>query len=199
MAKRFQTGKLGETTIGGVASDGTPRHSKIDTKTHVIPAMEYEHFTIHNDFHYFYTDKFELASAATKEFFLATPELSPVVHMKFVFEGSAITQFDVYEDTAKLPTTDSRATVFNSNRNSTDTAVLTIDTAIASTTDSDGVLIKTFKGGAAAQQSRQGETAKSDEEIVLKRDSAYLIRFTSGTADNLCDMTLLWYELVAES
>jgi hypothetical protein len=199
MAKRFQTGKLGETTIGGVARDNTPRHSKIDTSTHVIPAMEYEHYTIHNGFHYFYTDKFELASAATKEFFLSTPEISPVVHMKFICQGSPITQFDLYEGPSKLPTTDSRATVFNSNRNSTDTAQLTIDTTLVSSTDSDGTLIKTYKGGAASQQSRQGEAAKSDEEIVLKRDSAYLIRFTSGTADNLCDMTLLWYELVAES
>jgi len=198
MAKNF--GLHGESVIGGLARNGKPRHSKIDTTTHVIPAMEYEHYTIHNGFHYFYTDRFNLAATSdTKEYFLSTPEITPVVHMKFIFEGTAITQFDVYEGPAKLPTTDSAATVFNSNRNSTNTAELTIDTEVVSSTDSDGTLIRTYRGGAATQQSRQGEAAKSDEEIVLKRDSAYLIRFSTGTAGNLCDMTLLWYELTPES
>ena len=195
MSKNF--GKMGESVIGGIDYRNTPKHAIID-RTGAMAAMEYEHYTIHQGYHYFYTDKFELTATTDgsniKEFFLSTPENYPRVHMKFIFEGSAITQFDLYEGTAKLPTTDSAATVFNSNRNSTDTASLTIDTVVASSTDSDGTLIKTYKGGAASNQARSGEAAKSDEEIILKRDSAYLIRFTSFTAANLCDMTLLWYE-----
>lgn len=195
MAKRFT--QPGETVIGGLASDYLPRHSNIDTNTHVIPSMSYEHYTVHNGFHYFFTDKFVLASAAIKEYLLHTPE-TPAVHMHFVFDGSAITQFDIYEDSAFVGTTDNLHTTFNSNRLSSNVSGMKIYTS--PTTDADeGTLIKTFKGGSAQGGSRQGETQNSAEELVLKKDAKYLVRYTSGTADNLCDIYLSWYELVAES
>ena len=192
MTKRFT--RQGEVVIGGLDSNDVPKHAIID-RTGTMAAMEWEHYTIHQGFHYFYTDKFALAATTdTKEYFLTTPELTPTIHMKFQLEGSAITQFDIYEDSAKAATTDSAATLFNSNRNSTNTAALKIDTVVASSTDSDGTLIKTYKGGAASNQARSGEAAKSDEEIILKNDAKYLVRYSTGSADNLCDLTLLWYE-----
>lgn len=34
----------------------------------------------------------------------------------------------------------------------------------------------------------------ASNEVILKQNSKYLIRFTSGTADNLCNLLLEWYE-----
>ena len=88
--------------------------------------------------------------------------------------------------------------MLNSNRNSTDTAQLKIQLS-SSTDGADGTLIYKFKGGAATQQSRVGDRGQSDEELVLKKNAKYLLKFTSGTASNLCDLYLLWYELDAYS
>jgi hypothetical protein len=198
MSKRFETGKLGSAVIGGVDSDNNPKYAIVD-RTGALGAMEYEHYTVHQSYHYFFTDKFELASAATRSYLITTPThvagaaLAPAMHLHFKAEGSAITQFDFYEDTSKSATTDAALTSYNSNRNSTDTAEMKIELA-ASTTDSDGTLIFTFKGGAASQQSRTGDTGVSAQEIILKKNAKYLARFTSGTDSNLCDLYLLWYE-----
>jgi len=203
MTERFQAGKSGETVIGGVARDGTARHYRIDTVTRTHPTIEYEHYTIHNSFHYFYTDKFEIGSAATKQYLIVTPthvagaSFAPGCHLHFMAEGSAITQFDLYEDTTRTATTDA-VTTFNSNRNTTDTAQMKVYNE-ASTDGADGTLIYTFKGGSSSQQSRTGDTGQTSQELVLKKNAKYLARFTSGTAANLCDLHLMWYELDAYS
>ena len=197
MTNRFLGGKSGEAVIGGIDSNGLPKHAIID-RTGTMAAMGYEHYTVHQSYHFFYTDKFEIDSAETRVYLITTPThvggaaLAPGVHMHFHAEGSAITQFDIYEDTTRT-STDTISYGFNSNRNTTDTATLKIQTQ--STTDgSDGTLIFTFKGGAASQQSRVGDSGVSAEEIILKKNAKYLARFTSGTAANLCDLYLLWYE-----
>jgi len=197
--KRFETGKLGETVIGGVDANDKPKHAIID-RTGAMAAMEYEHYTVHQSYHYFFTEAFSLANGVARTYLITTPThvagaaFAPSMHVHFKAEGSAITQFDIYEDTLKsATTTDTALTPVNSNRNTTDTAEMKIGLA-ASTTDSDGTLIFTFKGGAAAQQSRTGDSGVSAEEIILKKNAKYLARFTSFTDANLCDFYLLWYE-----
>ena len=197
MSKRFETGKLGETVIGGIDSGDNPKHAIID-RTGAMAAMEYEHYTVHQSYHFLYTDKFTLANAGVRAYLLTTPThvagaaLAPAMHLHFKAEGSAITQFDFYEDTTRT-STDTVSYGFNSNRNSTDTATMSIQTQ--STTDgADGTLIFTFKGGASSQRSRTGDTGVSAQEIILKKNAKYLARFTSATDNNLCDLYLLWYE-----
>jgi len=204
--ERFAGGKSGEAVTGGVASDGTARHNIIDTATRAAPGIEYEHYSIHNNFHFFYTDKFTISTAATKEYLITTPThvagvaLAPGCHLHFMAEGSAITQFDFYEDTTHTGATTDLVTTFNSNRNSTDSAQMKVHTPVTSTTDTaDGTLIYTFKGGAASQQSRTGDTGQTSQELVLKKNAKYLARFTSASDNNLCDLHLMWYELDAYS
>ena len=205
--ERFVGGKSGEVVTGGVSSSGTPRHNIIDTATRAQPTIEYEHYSIHNNFHFFYTDAFSLnatTDANTKEYLLVTPThvagatFAPGCHLHFEAEGSIITQFDLYEDTAYTGATTDLVTTFNSNRNSTDTAQLKIYTPVTSSTD-EGTLLYTFKGGTATAQSRTGDSGDSAQELVLKKNAKYLMRFTSSSASNLCDLYLNWYELDAYS
>jgi len=206
---RFKSGKTGETTIGGVARDGYPRHNIIDTVTRAQPTIEYEHYTIHNSFHYFYTDAFSLnatTDANIKEFLIVTPThvagaaFAPGCHLHFEAEGSIITQFDLYEDCTRTAATTDAVTTFNNNRNSTDSAQLKVYTPVISTTDTaDGTLLYTFKGGTSTAQFRAGDSGDSAQEIVLKKNAKYLMRFTSSSASNLCDLYLNWYELDAYS
>ena len=208
--ERFLSGKSGETAIGGIDRNSKAQHARIDTSTRALPTIEYEHYSIHNGFHFFYTDKFTLDAStdAIKEYLLVTPThvagaaLAPGVHLHFEAEGSIITQFDIFEDTTRVPaTTDATAlTTFNSNRNSTETAKMLIYSPVATTTDTaDGTNLYTFKGGTSTNQSRTGDSSDSAQEIILKKNAKYLIRFTSSSAGNLCDLYLNWYELDAYS
>jgi hypothetical protein len=167
--------------------------------------MEYEHYTIHNSYHFFYTDKFTLANAGTKNYLITTPThvagvaFAPGCHLHFMAEGSAITQFDLYEDTSHTVATTDEVTTFNSNRNSTDSAEMKIYTPVTTSDGAVGTLLYTFKGGASSQQSRTGDTGQTSQELVLKKNAKYLARFTSASDNNLCDLHLMWYELDAYS
>ena len=143
-----------------------------------------------------YTDSVQLESGDSQDYLLITPDTTKWVHMLFDLDGSAITQFQLYEDCTYAST--DLQTPGNNNRNSTDTSDLFIYKA--STTDGvDGTLINQYKGGSATNQSRGGTGSRNDEEIILKQDATYLLRLTSGTNANLCNVRLEWYEHTNET
>ena len=126
-----------------------------------------------------------------QEYVISTPNTTAWAHMIFKATGSAITQVDIYETCTRTGTTD--VATFNSNRNDTDSATVIVYVG-ASTDGSDGTLIYTMKSGGSSAQSRQSMESRQDEEIILKQNTKYLIRFTSGTNNNLCNLKLEWYE-----
>lgn len=103
----------------------------------------------------------------------------------------AITQVQIYEGSDKIGTTPQ--TVFNSDRNSATAATVTIHKG-TSGGSTDGTLIWQRKSGSATQQSRSGMEASRNAEKTLKQNTKYIIRITSGTADNLTNLQLEWYE-----
>jgi len=195
MAKHFS--QPGEATIGGLANDDTPRHAKLDTTTHTLQTIDYAHHEVHAGSHFYLTYPFTLTGTTdTQEFFLVTPNLDAWPHMLWNMTGSAITEIYVYEDTELTPTTDA-ITVLNNNRNSTDSAGLAVFLGAASGGDSStdtGTLVWHHKSGASSNQSRASMTARNDGEIILKQDTVYRVRFITGTAANLCNLRLEWYE-----
>ena len=200
MGKNFT--EIGEVVTGGIDANGNPLHNIIDEPTRSQVQVSHDVYTIHNESHFYYTDAFSIDDTGTKEYLLTTPthvggaSLADAVHLHFIAEGSAITQFDLYEDTTHTGASTDLETVFNSHRDSSETAGLTVHTPVTSTTDTaDGTQIYTFKGGSASQQSRAGDSGQTNEELVLKKNAKYLMRFTSGTDGNLCDLHLVWYEL----
>ena len=196
----------GEVVTGGLDSNDNPHHNVVDRESKSQVQVSWDHHSIHRGLHFFYTDKFTISDGATKEYLLTTPthvagpSLADSIHLHFIADGSAITQFDMYEDPTHTGETTDLQTSFNSHRGSTNTAGMTIHSPVTSSSDTaDGTLIYTFKGGSASQQSRAGDTGQTNEEIVLKKNAKYLIRFTSGTDSNLCDLRLNWYELPPSS
>jgi hypothetical protein len=179
-------------TIKGLVGTNEPRELRADLSTHTLQTIDYTHHEIHAGSHFYYTDKNEIASAGTQLWVISTTAMDgDEAHMLFAFDGSAITQFDIYEDTTRTGTTD--VATFNSNRNSTSTADLIVYKG-ASTDGADGTLVWTYKGGAASAQSKAGATSRSDGEKILKDAAKYLIRYTSGTNNNLTNLILNWYE-----
>lgn len=177
--------------FGYKSSDDTYQPIRIDSATHSLQTVDYEHHEIHAGSHYFYTDSVELDNNGTQYYLLTTPNTTKWIHLTYTATGSAITQVQLYETSDRVGTT--LQTVYNNNRNSLNTAGMTVHKDISSGT-TDGTLIEQLKSGSSTNKSRSGTTAERSNEIILKQNTKYLLKFTSGTADNLCNLQLGWYE-----
>lgn len=163
----------------------------MDGVTEALSIIDYVHHEIHAGSNFFYTDSVTLASAGTQDYLITTPNTKKWAHLIFQATGSAITQVQIYEGADRVGST--LQTVFNSNRNITTDATTTVHKGQSGGT-TDGALIWQRKSGAAQGASRTGAESSHSGEIVLKQNTKYLLRFTSGTADNLTNLNLEWYE-----
>lgn len=163
-----------------------------DSVSDAIMIVDYAHHEIHSGSHYMYTDCLTMGNAATQDYLFTTPNTTKWSHLSFSFSGSAITGLDVYEGADRTGTT--LQTIFNNNRNSANTSGNTIykDTSGGTT---NGTKIWCFKSGAATGASvNAGASSSQDNEIILKQNTKYIFRLTSGTASNLVNLVLGWYE-----
>ena len=165
---------------------------KKDRSTGAATTIEYPHHEVHSGSHFMYTDAVELGSGAVQEYLITTPNTTKWAHMTFFLDGSAITQFELYEGTDKSGTT--LQTVGNNNRNSATTATVTIHKGLAVGGTTDGALLYKYKGGSSTAQSRGASESGNNGEIILKQNTKYILRVTSGTAANLTNVRLEWYE-----
>ncbi len=175
----------------GKTSDAERQIPRLDLSTHTMQTIEYEHHEIHSGSHFFYTDSVELGSGGVQDYMITTPDTTKWAHMTFSATGSAITTVQLYEAGDRTGTTGQ--TLRNSDRNSLTASVLTVHKGQSGGT-TDGTLIWTMKSGAATQQSRTGLAANRSAEIILKQGTKYILRVTSGTAANLTNLQLEWYE-----
>jgi hypothetical protein len=177
--------------MAGLVNDTDLRVPRIDLSTHALQIIDYEHHEIHSGSHFFYTDSVEIDSAGTQVYLITTPNTTKWTHMKLNITGSAITQADIYEGADRTGTT--LQTAFNNDRNSATTPTTTIHKDVSSGT-TDGTLIYRIKSGSSSAQSRSPLVAERNSEIILKQNTKYLVRITSGTNDNLTNLQLEWYE-----
>lgn len=171
--------------------DGSLSPAGIDKATNTLQIIDYAHHEIHSGSHFMYTDAVELDSAETQDYLITTPNTTKWAHMLFDMDGSVITQWQLYESSDKNGTT--LQTVGNNNRNSSTTATLIVHKGTSGGT-TDGSVIHLYKGGAASQQSMAASMARNDSEIILKQNTKYILRVTSGTDNNLTNIRLEWYE-----
>ena len=171
-----------------------------DRSTGAMMTVDYTHHEIHAGSHFFYTDSVELTSAASQSYIIQTPPVASSTkraHLIITADGSAITQFQLYEASDRNGV--ATATSQHSQREFVGlaTSVVSIFKGVASGT-TDGTLIWTYKGGAAAGASRTPVSIERDQELVLKPDTKYHLRVTSGTASNLTNVQFHWYEHTAK-
>jgi hypothetical protein len=156
----------------------------------VIQAHEVE---IHEGDMYFYTDSVTLNSAAVQNYLLTTPNTLDWAHMVFSVDGTAVTTFQLYESADRTGTT--LQTSFNNNRNSIKTSTMTIHKGTSGGT-TDGTLIKTYSSGTSQGSSKTPSTEGFGDQIILKQNTKYILRITSGTAGNLCNVHINWFQRV---
>ena len=173
------------------SSDSTSQPLRLDKATNSIQTIDYAHHEIHAGSGFYYTDSVELNSAGTQDYMITTPDTTKWAHMIFMVTGSAITQVQIYEAGNRTGT--AAQTIVNANRNSATTSVLTLHKG-TSGGSTDGTLIWQRKSGSSSAQSRTGLEAIHDAEIILKQNTKYILRITSGTNANLTNLMLEWYE-----
>lgn len=177
--------------LTGLISTTEYRTARIDASTHSLQVVDYAHHERHGGSAFFYTDAVELGSAAVQNYLITTPDTTKWAHFTFLGSGSAITQVELYEGADRTGTT--LQTVLNANRNSATTADTAVHKGYSGGT-TDGTLVWIRKSGSATAQARTGNEGKHEQEIILKQNTKYILRVTSGTAANLTNVLLDWYE-----
>jgi hypothetical protein len=163
---------------------------KYDKITGALITIDTEHHEIHEEEHFFYTDFNTVGSTSSVDYVFVTPH-DRFIHMTFNATGSAITQVELFENSDKLGTTPQ--VIYNSYRSSDKQSRSSLyKTSTGGTTD--GIRIIGMKSGSAQGASRSGMSTERHSEKVFKPNTTYIFRITSGTADNLCNLQLEWYE-----
>ena len=98
-------------------SDAEGGAIRIDSVTNTLQTIDYSHHEVHAGSHFMYTDSVTLGNGGTQDYMIVTPNTTKWAHMTFYLDGSAITQWQLYEASDKNGTTEQ--TVGNNNRNST--------------------------------------------------------------------------------
>ena len=168
----------------------------LDSMSRAIQFVDFAHSRVHDGSHFLYTDAVELASGGTQDYLLTVANTTKWPHMVFSLDGSAITQFELYEGADRTGAV--AQTLGSSNRNSTTMPGLTIHKGTAGGT-TDGNRVHFYKGGTSTNQSRSESTSGNhEEEIILKQNTKYILRVTSFINANLTNVMLSWYELTAQ-
>lgn len=164
-----------------------------DTGTGAAVTIDWAHHEIHAGHSYFYADAVTLG-VASQDYLITTPNSTPYAHMIIHADGTEVTSFSIYEAGDRAGTTGQ--TIYNSNRNSATASVLTIHKGTSGGT-TDGTLVSYYASGSAHGSSAQSATITFSNEIILKKNTKYIFRTTSGTAGNLCNIRFSWYEHTA--
>ena len=172
-------------------SDQTAQPIRVDAQTNSIQTIDYEHHEVHAGSHFFYADSVALGDGASQDYLITTPDTTKWAHLTFSATGSVITQVQLYEGSNKTGV--SGQTLYNSDRNSSTVATLTVHKGTTGGS-TDGTLIWQMKSGLATGQSRAGMIVNRNDEIILKQNTKYILRITSGTAGNLTNLQMEWYE-----
>jgi len=170
-------------------------NSNRDATTGAVKSIDYAHNEVHGGDHFTFTAyDTDTDDGDTLVYTIVTPNTTKWSHFIFQVDGQLVTQVDLYE--ADTRTNGAEQTVYNNNRNSSDTATLKIYAAGAGT--ADGTLIfKDYFGistGGGVNKITGGGQSRGDAEWVLKQNTKYLFRIESHTDNNVISIKLSWYE-----
>ena len=177
--------------IHGTNRWGDPTPILADTGTHALVQISHAHHEVHGGNAFRYTDSITLAAAATQDYVLTVPDTAKWPHFQFSVDGTAITTVEVFRATDRTGTT--LQSTFNANENSATTAGLTIHKGASGGT-TDGTSIYKYSSGTATGSSKMNGITAYSSERVLKQNTKYILRITSGTNGNLCNLHCEWYE-----
>ena len=180
-----------------VGIDYVAGQSGIDANTETMQTIGYEHHEIHAGSHFMLCNYVDLSINQVYDIQITTPNTTKESHLVFGIEVESETIIQLFEG-ATIATAGSALGVINNNRNSATVTGMTVngilnsstananaDTETASATILEQSIVGSGKGSL-------GSTSR-ENEIVLKTNSIYSLRFTA-TAAGYINFCLHWYE-----
>jgi len=180
-------------TFKGLISDSVARAVRVDSTTHAIETIEYEHHEIHGGASFSVADTVA-ANSATVKWQITTPDSTKYAHLLFELACTGEATFLVTEGSNH---TDGTAlTVVNRRRVGSPTAATVIVTRTPTGGSTDGaVILFSLRSGitSVASKNVEGSSARGTNEWILKPNTKYVVSITTY-ANSYATCLLNWYE-----
>jgi hypothetical protein len=180
------------------SSDETFQPVRIDRATNSLQIIDYAHHELHSGSSFMYHDVIaSLSNTIVQDYVIITPNTSRWSHIGHSVESTGPLTLQIFEGSDR---TSARTlqTVFNRDRNSSIAATTMIykndATGASSGGTTDGTRIVWWSGGIANNKTTNGTNVGSSNEKILKRNTTYIFRITSGMDSNLISVSFDWYE-----
>lgn len=170
---------------------------KVDNKVEALRVIQVEHAEIHEGEHFFCSDADGDVDIGGPKLWRVTTAAGTNAHMTALFSSSYPGTLEVYENPT-LSTAGTTLTSFNNDRNSSGTP--TTVCAKDPTTSDDGTLMFTqvigsdSLGAGGNASGAAGGLTRRGNELILKQDEDYIVKFTTGENNARVALTLEWYE-----
>jgi hypothetical protein len=172
--------------------------NKTDTKTGALTTIDYAHHEIHGGSSFTYHDVIaSLADTVVQDYWFITPDTTKYAHIGHSVESVGPITLEIFEG-ADRTNAKTEQTCYNRDRNSATVNTTKIyknnatGTGAGGTTD--GVRLIWWKGGVTNNKTQNGTDVGTTHEKILKRNTKYIFRITSGMAANLISVSFDWYE-----
>ena len=177
--------------IGG--TDYDRNLSGIDSSTNAIITIDSVHHEIHEGDHFYIQGYVELDDEDDFYLKLVTPPGLKLAHFIFAINSTGITETFLDEDADGGMAGGSAITPLNSDRNSSNTSVITLTGDVAANVSYTTRLEHDKWGADGFKESIGGGTAREDE-LILKADTIYCRGIISHSNNNLIQFKASWYE-----
>lgn len=176
----------------GRKTDTTHCELRVDSATHVLSVIDYEHHEIHSGDAYTLSIPVTIPAANDYEIRIAQPDTTKWAHILFSIVSDAAVTASLYETTTLTHVAGNVLTPINRNRNSTNTSGLTLCHTPAGA--GDGSLIYSATAGVAGTPAQSAPGSVTGRfEFILKQNTAYLLR-AAGVSGDVITINLEWYE-----
>ncbi len=164
----------------------------VDLTTNALMTVDFQHHEVHAGDHYFTSIYDSDVDTAAPKYIRITTANSRWSHLLVMYSSTGAGIWEFFENPT-LNAAGTSVTIFNNNRNSSNTPHSTVfkDT----TTTSDGTLLWTDRTGAdGIGGTRSTGGGSRDMEIILKQNEDYILKFTPDSNDAKMIVNFSWYE-----
>lgn len=183
---------VGHIMTDGQLVDGDGDALTTDASSRAITTINYEHHEIHAGSHYFISSFGTFNEDAEAVFGITTADTTEEIHITTHVRGTSQTELLIYEDSTFTGGTP--LTPINNNRNSSNTSNMTV--VLAPTVTDVGDLLGSSSTGKAGVNPLQAEGGNTERfrEIILKRNTLYILKAISRDDGNIISYSADWYE-----
>jgi hypothetical protein len=174
-----------------------PRHT--DLLTGYLANVESDHAYIHKGWAFTYQKVITLAGSATKACILKTPASGKDIHFRPIILGTSDSPvtLEFNEGVTYTGGTDQTDQIWNRNRQlaAVRTTTCTLVDGTVTITDAGTPLPVYYIGSGTNPSKATGGTVGASDEIVLEKDTDYMIRCINQTSsDTELTIGIFWYE-----